>query len=812
LTTSIESLRAGAALASCGLVLEADMRPLSSALLCAVLALAHAGGAAGGPVALAHEGWAVTAEGGRLTIAHDRLGTLVENARLNLQDERGLHPWTSWSAETNGEREMLLRTEHPHTTWSIDLGPNALTISSTSSRAVLTGEAPAGGARGVARLLDPRGVPVEWVGTDEVAHGYGGSETKNPSFLPVRNADVMYFALGPVSGDTFHSLFDRPSDTAVRFSDDTRMERDPGHPDRLALTVPVPGSTVVSLLPDYYTKTLGVPFYVPFDDSQFPRPPTIWCSWTSYYAEVTEEDVVRNADWIAEKLLPYGFEYVQLDDGYDRGENGEHYWIERWDRKKFPHGPAWLAGYIKSKGLHPGLWLVPNAYAGAVETHPDWYLRDKEGKIVLDYNTPALDSTHPEVLGFLRTLFTTLRDWGFEYYKFDGEHALPLYVPSVDRARLHDPAIDPIVAYRNRLAVIRETIGPRTFVEGCPAGTPLNGIGTFDSYFNGHDVYNSWPGMYALFSSINANAFLNHMVSYVMPGEGIEIGPPMSVAEAEKRRPPSFVRTARTREDPLSGFGTTLAEARTLVTHLALTGVAYPLASVMPELPPERVALLKATLPPSPILPVDLFSRGTDMQWDRFKHVRPDDYIHHYPEILDLKVSALSGTYDVVGVTNWRGEAMTRRLSFAGDLGLRRAEGYVAFDFWGQKPLGVFTDAMDLEVEPHDTRVILLHPRRDRPQLIGTSRHITGSYSLLALEWDAPRRTLRGSSRTVPGEDYALFVHVPEGATVLRAHAGVAGGREVPVRQEREGPSLKVAFGGQREPVSWEVIFAEGSR
>ena len=93
---------------------------------------------------------------------------------------------------------------------------------------------------------------------------------------------------------------------------------------------------------------------------------------------------------------------------------------------------------------------MPNAYAGALEAHPDWYLRDKEGQVVLDYNTPALDSTHPEVLGFLKTLFTTLRDWGFEYYKFDGELALPLYIPSVDRSRLHDPSVDPIVAYRKR--------------------------------------------------------------------------------------------------------------------------------------------------------------------------------------------------------------------------------------------------------------------------------------------------------------------------------------------------------------------------
>jgi hypothetical protein len=85
-----------------------------------------------------------------------------------------------------------------------------------------------------------------------------------------------------------------------------------------------------------------------------------------------------------------------------------------------------------------------------------------------------------------------------------------------------------------------------------------------------------------------------------MPGEGLEVGPPMTVEEAARKRHPSMVRTARTRETPLTGFGVTTAEARTLVSHLGLTGVVYPLASVMPELPEERVRLLKMTIPPMP--------------------------------------------------------------------------------------------------------------------------------------------------------------------------------------------------------------------
>ena len=516
---------------------------------------------------------------------------------------------------------------------------------------------------------------------------------------------------------------------------------------------------------------------------------------------------MQNTDWLAEHLRPYGFQYVQIDDGYDRGPREGHYWIEHWNKSKFPRGPQWIAGYIKSKGLHPGLWLVPNSYAGAVDAHPDWYLRDRQGKIVQDYGTPALDASHPEVLDFLQKLFGTLGGWGFEYYKFDGEHALPKYAPSVDLNRLHDKTADPLAAYRHRLEVIRQAVGPRTFIEGCPAGTPLNGIGFFNSYFNGHDVYNNWNGMHALLSSINANAFLNHVVVYVMPGEGMELGERISVDEAKRKRPREVVETARTREDPVTGFGVTTAEARTLVSLVALTGVAYPLAGVMSELPCERLPLLQHTMPTMPILPMDLFSRGTDVDWDTFKHIRADDYIHHYPEILDLKVAATSGTYDVVALPNWRGSLVTKSVSLAGQLGLRAGEKYVAFDFWNQKLLGVVSDQLSAEIEAHDIRVLLLHPLLNRPQLVGISRHVTGAFSIQDLSWDAATRTLHGLSKLVPEEPYTLFIHLPAGAWSEAKASASTLGNPIPVQQEKNGNLLSVSFQSLKSPVAWQVSF-----
>jgi hypothetical protein len=297
------------------------------------------------------------------------------------------------------------------------------------------------------------------------------------------------------------------------------------------------------------------------------------------------------------------------------------------------------------------------------------------------------------------------------------------------------------------------------------------------------------------------------MVVYVMPGEGLELGDLMSVEEAKRKRAPNVVANASQREDPMIGLGVTMAEARTLVSVVALTGVAYPLSGVMPELPADRLPLLQRTLPTMPIAPMDLFSRGSDANWACFRSVSADDYIHHYPEVINLKVAAQSGTYDVVALPNWRSAPVTKTVSLGRQLGLDPGAKYVAFDFWNQALLGVVSDRMDVEVGGHDTRVVLVHRLLDRPQLVGTSRHITGAYSIKELSWDAPGHTLRGVSEVVPGEDYTLFINLPAGTTAAPAPTATADGQPIPVVQQRTGDLLSVSFKSAKPTVAWQVRF-----
>lgn len=785
----------------------------SSLALCFALVVACAAHAQSSKrLEIQSQHWSVVADAAqqRIQISFGKLGTVVHDLQLWLLVDGQRTEASHWELGQQGQSVLTIRTMQPQSCWSFTIAGDTLLISTTSSSGLVTARADAPPARIPARLMDDEGPQVLWKGTNEAQEAYGGDDVASISHLPRSNPDVMYFALGTASVSPFHALFDRLTDTAIAFPESAAMERETADPATLDLSIPVNGNAYLRVVEDYYTQTLGVPDYVPYKDSSSPSAPVIWNSFNAYYGTVSQKDMVQSTDWLEKNLKPYGLEYVVLDAGYSQSLPGKGaLWMD-WDKAKFPQGPEWLAHYIHSKGFKAGVWIVPNTYAGTFDAHPDWYVYDKQGDPMRDYGTYVLDSSNPAVLTFLASMFHTFRGWGFDYYKFDGEHALPNSAPDVDRSRLYDASADPRQVYRHRMQVIRNAVGPSTFLEGCPAGRPLDGIGYFNSYSNGFDLYSNWDGMYSLFSAISANAFTNHIVAYVMPGEGLSMIPRMSVDEARKRRVPELIKTIEEREHP-TAIGTTDAQARTMVSFVSLSGVAYPVADYLLDLPDARVDLLRKTLPTVPILPSDLFSRGHNITFTQFRDMKADDFIHNYPEIIDLKIGVLGERYDVVALTNWRSNATSRLLPFAQKLGLQDDAKYVVFDFWHQQPLGIFTKQMKVEIGPYDTRVLQIYPLLDRPQVVGTSRHITGSYSLRKLEWDGRNRTLHGVSQSIPGQRYTLWVHLPEGyaASTMR----VAGDAKAvtPLDVKKYGEFVAVEFAGQQSPLQWSIAFPASS-
>jgi hypothetical protein len=98
------------------------------------------------------------------------------------------------------------------------------------------------------------------------------------------------------------------------------------------------------------------------------------------------------------------------------------------------------------------------------------------------------------------------------------------------------------------------------------------------------------------------------------------------------------------------------------------------------------------------------------------------------------------------------------------ELGLDPAKTYLVFEFWQQKYCGRFTGsfAPGPLAQPFNSQVFVIREEVDRPQLVATSRHLTGGgVDLLDVAWR--NDTLAGRSRAVAGDPYELYLTEPPG-------------------------------------------------
>ena len=210
--------------------------------------------------------------------------------------------------------------------------------------------------------------------------------------------------------------------------------------------------------------------------------PRVWCSWYSLYTAIDEALLQR----VFEELADLPFDVLQVDDGWQVS-------IGDWEpNEKFPSGMGALAAKIRASGRTPGLWLAPLLVvpsSSLYRQHPDWLLRDADGKLVsagFNWGEPlyALDTTHPEVLDWLAALMKQVRAWGFDYLKLDF-----LYAGALPGKRHIDMPRE--AAYRQGLKAMREAMGSDAYFLTC--GAPIiPSLGLCDAMRIGPDVAGNW--------------------------------------------------------------------------------------------------------------------------------------------------------------------------------------------------------------------------------------------------------------------------------------------------------------------------------
>ncbi|UBV43678.1 alpha-galactosidase [Deinococcus taeanensis] len=217
-----------------------------------------------------------------------------------------------------------------------------------------------------------------------------------------------------------------------------------------------------------------------------PAPLRVWCSWYSYYRDVTLDAMLDNARLAREQDLP--FDVFQLDDGF-QAELGD--WLE--PSAHFGGHARELPARLAELGFTAGLWLAPflvSPRSALFAEHRDWMLRGQDGEplpVGHNWGGPyhALDTTHPDVLAWLRELGRTVRSWGYTYLKIDF-----LYGAALPGVR-HDPHAGRAEAYRRGIEAFREGVGEDAFILGC--GAPLaQSTGVVDAMRTGPDVAPIW--------------------------------------------------------------------------------------------------------------------------------------------------------------------------------------------------------------------------------------------------------------------------------------------------------------------------------
>ncbi len=520
--------------------------------------------------------------------------------------------------------------------------------------------------------------------------------------------------------------------------------------------------------------------------------PIVYCTWyDNVHGRASDaKHIAELAEFAARELKPYGFTCVQIDDGWQVGDNKGN-----GPRKVFnahdPKGP-YAAGMqptakgIADLGMTPGLWLLP--FGGTwndpfFAAHQDWFVQ-KDGKpFDTAWGGTCLDMTHPEARAFVAgEVRQIVKDWGYRYIKIDGLSTgcgvRPQYVNAgwqddhFGETTFKDPSVTNLDAYRLGLRTVREAAGNDTFILGCCAAQNMRSyagsFGLVDAMRTGPDNNGSWAGW--LSSSPLFGARHHHLHGRIWYNDP----------------DPIYVRSSLP-----------LESARCIASWNAIAGQMISLSDWLPGLPAERLDILKRVMPShrATARAADLFQAQPQRVWT----------------VTDQPAGGQRR--DVLGLFNWDAKAERQTVTVA-SLGLPPAERYVAYDFWHQTLVPAFRDRLEVEVPAQGCRILAVRPLLDRPFLLSTSRHVTqGILEVKEETWDAARKTLAGRSDVVGGDAYELRLVARDGDRpwpVVAARISpedVAAG--VTIAASAEDGVVRVAI---RAPanrmVTWSVEFA----
>ena len=667
---------------------------------------------------------------------------------LAITGERQGNPAGDWSYAFD-EKESMLHLSAP----SVEIDAHLSFISNEASWTLAESR---DGVRDRYSLVDPKGnVQGYWVlntagGRLEIlfyhrsAQNYPGLfslegkvRCKKEAFAcrthPANGERVLNLSAGVVDNKHNDSIFAPEEDILVAFS---ASELDLSCEDGGIFSIKMSGridSSAESIFAITWTndwfKRRYMPYYKAISTKPEHKVPTGWMSWNTYFDTATAEDNLAEARIGRKYLQPFGCDIWHIESWQGNSDklpvSGFYNMNLEVNGKQFPEGMKKLADDIRELGFIPGIWTAPFGTGNPefYNEHRDWFLHDKDGKAISCWNGRyTLDPTVPEAREHITKIHrTAAREWGYRYFKVDGMsgrnqgYCAHLYERPEIRACFHDPECPN--PFELCVKAIREGIGEESYLLACQGHSTGPESTYADASRLGADIVHPnkpvvWPNVMN-----QARCFLNQAFAHNI--------------------------TMICDPDTLLVKDLPVEEARVSATVIALPGQLTFFGDKLGGLKMDKMKILQQTLPAARVRPMSLYP-----------------YFEMLP-VWNLGVqNSMMPAYNVVALFNW-GDEDGIVSATAKELGISSLA-WETYEFWSGSAGSCEDGMIQASVPAHGVRVFSLHPKQDRPQWIGSDRHITMMASEISdYSWNG--NTLSMDIDVVGGFPMTQHFRIPKG-------------------------------------------------
>ncbi|MDD2478906.1 MAG: alpha-galactosidase [Victivallaceae bacterium] len=346
--------------------------------------------------------------------------------------------------------------------------------------------------------------------------------------------------------------------------------------------------------------------------------PAGWNSWDDYRWTISEEEVLKNAEFIAsDPILSKHIKRIIVDDGWQ-------YCYGEWEPNHyFPNGMEYLAKELTKMGFEPGLWFAPTIvepHARIAQLDYDILARGESGNPCLGYECMGrkgflLDPTQGKVQQHLGSLFSRYADMGYKYFKLDfmGQTLNARKFANVSTPRSEIP----------RLIVksIYEAVHDRAIILGCNYQF-RGGTDFVDAVRAGGDIHARWDCIQRNSMSVGARFWSNKRLWVNDPDFALCRALDTSKDPFLNRLQPVWVSVSPDNPDPQAGVFSQVdirkAQTEILLSIVLASGGTVNFSDKMYLLNAEGLDLARRTAAAEvgeTAIPLDLFESELPCRW-----------------------------------------------------------------------------------------------------------------------------------------------------------------------------------------------------